>query len=157
MEGSQWLKRVMTHQCLYCTGRFIFRQPSLFFSLAHLQGVSCHYLKYARLFSSQGLCSRCNCAWHGQRLFSIQVSVCRFHSKPFLDYLSAHSTFYNVILILILFFACLISNAFLICWCILSLLSLNFILCANRDLVSCSALPVLTHSFGQYLLFIGHL
>lgn len=88
---------------------------------------------------------------------SIQVSVCRFHSKPFIDYLSAHSTFYNVILILILFFALLISNDFLICWCILSLLSLNFILCVNRDLVSCSALPVFTHSFGQYLLFIGHL
>lgn len=32
VEGSQWLKRVMTHQCLHCTGRFIFRQPSLFFS-----------------------------------------------------------------------------------------------------------------------------
>lgn len=157
MEGSQWLKRVMTHQCLYCTGRFIFPQPSLFFSLARLQGVSCHYLKYARLFSSQGLCSRRNCAWHGQRLFSIQVSVCKFHSKPFLDYLSTHSTFYIILLILILFFALLISNDFLICWHILSLLSLNFILFVNRHPVSCSALSVFTHSFGQYLLFIGHL
>lgn len=98
-----------------------------------------------------------NCAWHGQLLFSIQVSVCNFHSKPCLDYLSAHSTFYNTILILTLFFALLISNDFLICWRILSLLSLDFILCANRDLVLCSVLSVFTHSFGQYLLFIGHL
>ena len=67
--------------------------------LAHLQRISCHYLKYTRLFSSQGLAVGFNCAWHGQLLFSRQISVCHFESKTFLDYLSAHPTFYNSILI----------------------------------------------------------
>lgn len=125
--------------------------------LAHLQRISCHYLKYTRLFSSQGLAVGFNCAWHGQLLFSRQISVCHFESKTFLDYLSAHPTFYNSILIFILFLALLISNDSLSCWHILSLLSLNFILCANRVLVLSSAVPVFTHSFGQYSLFIGHL